>query len=147
MQKIYSQILSGIRFIILILLLSAALFPTVLRAQSIQWSQYTGQNVGPQSYARAVFVEKSPDGSIYVVGAISGNNPPPTFPTTDVIYRGSAYTNNYNTPIHLSKYSSDGKLLWVRIINGSSIQPAGLSLSPSGEPSSYMRPETQILTI
>ncbi|AXE18697.1 hypothetical protein DR864_13510 [Runella rosea] len=106
----------------------------MLQAQSIQWSQYTGQNVGSQTYARAVFVEKSLDGSIYVVGAISGNNPPPTFPTSDVIYRGSAYINNYNAPIHLSKYSSDGKLLWVRILNGSSIQPAGLSLSPSGEP-------------
>ncbi len=134
MQKIYCQTLLGKQFVVLIILLLTAVSSSMLQAQSIQWSQYTGQNVGSQTYARAVFVEKSLDGSIYVVGAISGNNPPPTFPTSDVIYRGSAYINDYNAPIHLSKYSSDGKLLWVRIINGSDIQPAGLSLSPGGEP-------------
>jgi large repetitive protein len=136
-MKTFSTEYFGIVFSAILLFLT----PSVLEAQSLQWSQFTAHanSTNSQTYA----IEKVPNGAIYTLstGNTGGSGiPTPQFLTTDVVLYGQMRAGSSFT--YLSKYSADGStLLWVRVLLPSSqigatcnTEPLDLALTAAGEP-------------
>jgi large repetitive protein len=111
--------------------------PSVLEAQSLQWSQYTSAiNGGGQAFA----IEKVPNGPIYTLSIGNGNSTMPQFRTSNVIIHGLVRSGS--TYSYLSKYSADGTTLeWVRVIGNkylvgasANVEALDLALTATGEP-------------
>lgn len=98
------------------------------RAQSLQWSQYTGAN---SSWAQTSDAKYAPDGSIYTFLKSFNGQGARDWPCDDVKFTGPIGVGGSNPT--LCKYSPDGKLLWVRILSYTS-DPYGMDIGADGKP-------------